>query len=81
MVLKKNTVVIVDDEVHVIDFLANIIASLGQEVVGTFNSPDLALEKIAKLKPDYVFTDITMPKMNGNELIKKMPLQLNPWVI
>lgn len=51
----------------------------GYEVVGDFESYEDALPKIKKLDPDIVFTDITLPGINGIEGIKQLK-QLLPRV-
>ena len=40
------------------------------EIVGIFNSPKIALEKIKSINPDIVFLDIEMPWMNGFEFLQ-----------
>src|SRR5450755_4436694 len=40
------------------------------EVVGLFGRPEDAIREIEELKPDVVFLDIEMPKMNGFTFLK-----------
>lgn len=63
---------IVDDEDFTRECLANQIdwASYDVELVGTAVNGEDALEKIRKLKPDIMITDIKMPLMNGIELLE-----------
>lgn len=51
----------------------------GYEVVGDFESYEEALPQIKKLNPDIVFTDITLPGINGIEGTKQLK-QLLPKV-
>ena len=44
----------------------------GVEIVGEADNGMEALEKMAELQPNVVVTDISMPKMNGIELTRKI---------
>lgn len=71
MIESKINLVLVDDHKIVrrgLNLLLNDEASLC--VVGEANNGQEALEIIDQTKPDVVLTDITMPIMNGIELIK-----------
>lgn len=64
-------VLLVDDERYVLGSLASFNwKEHGFDVVGQAGNGMQALERIAELKPDLVFTDIRMPVMNGLELIQ-----------
>lgn len=67
-------VFLVDDEPLILHYIEQCIldASSNHEIVGTAGSGIKALEQIALTRPDVVFTDITMPKMNGLELLRKI---------
>lgn len=61
--------VVVDDEILVLDHLKRLLEeSGGVRIIGEFTDPCIALEEIARLKPDVVFLDVEMPEMNGIEL-------------
>ena len=66
--------VIVDDEVKGIEFLQYTLEKQCPEVqvVKTFTAPLEALEEIPALKPDILFVDVEMPRMNGFELVEKL---------
>ncbi|MBB3150584.1 two-component system response regulator YesN [Paenibacillus endophyticus] len=66
-------VFLVDDESWVVESLKDLVdwGSYGFEVVGQAYNGMAALEAIAEVKPDVVFTDIRMPEMNGLELIQR----------
>ncbi|MET0464645.1 MAG: LytTR family DNA-binding domain-containing protein [Chitinophagaceae bacterium] len=45
-------------------------------IVGTFTSPQKALQEIPSLQPDLLFLDIEMPVINGFDLLEKlMPVE------
>ncbi|MEK8128233.1 response regulator [Paenibacillus filicis] len=64
-------VMLVDDEYMVLDTLISKVrwSLLGMEVVATAANGQQALEKCAMHKPDLILTDLTMPVMDGLELI------------
>jgi len=66
-------VLLVDDEELVVESLEgiNIWKPEGFEVVDHAFNGRVAYEKILLTKPDVVFTDIRMPKMNGLDLMRK----------
>ncbi|MFA9466252.1 MAG: LytR/AlgR family response regulator transcription factor [Velocimicrobium sp.] len=68
---------IVDDEILVLEYLAEMIKELGVDIVGTFTSSRKALEKIPELSPDLIFLDIEMPGINGIELAIELSDQLS----
>jgi DNA-binding NarL/FixJ family response regulator len=65
-------VLIEDYEVLRNSFKEIINQEEGYEVVGDFESYELALPKIKKLSPDIILTDITLPGINGIEGIKQI---------
>ncbi|MGI6005910.1 MAG: response regulator transcription factor [Ruminococcus sp.] len=67
-------ILIVDDEVPIRKYISRMIESCSgdYEVIGSVGSGRKALEIIEQRKPDLVFADITMPKMTGLELLKKI---------
>ena len=67
----SKTIVIADDEPHVLRSLEFILKKQGYKVVTAVNGED-ALEKIHGCEPDLVFLDIQMPKMDGNTVLLKL---------
>ncbi len=67
-------VIIVDDENWVVESLKKGIAwsDFGFQVIDQASDGVKALEKIRRLKPDLVFTDIRMPEMSGLDLIRQI---------
>ncbi|MDO7908170.1 response regulator transcription factor [Paenibacillus sp. JX-17] len=66
-------VFIVDDEPFILEGLCEIIdwSELGFEIVGQAENGRLALEALESRKVDVLMTDISMPVMNGLELIRE----------
>ena len=68
------TIYIVDDEPMAIRYLESLLGACGAacEVVGTATNSHVALQEILRLRPDVVFTDISMPVMNGLALARRV---------
>ncbi len=65
------TIVIADDEPHVLRSLEFILKKQGYRVVTACNGEE-AFERVQESKPDLVFLDIQMPKMDGNTVLRKL---------
>lgn len=67
------TLLIVDDEALIRRGLSKIIpwGEMGYELVGAVGNAQEALELFSQRKIDVLLTDISMPEMNGLELIEK----------
>ena len=67
-------VVIIDDEVHALESLAHDMKEYCPEfeIIGSFDSPLLAIQFIEKEKPDIVLSDIQMPRMDAFAMIDKL---------
>jgi len=65
------TIVIADDEPHVLRSLEFILKKQGYQVITAVNGVD-ALEKIKANGPDLVFLDIQMPRMDGNSVLRHL---------
>ena len=70
----KQTVYIVDDEPMAIHYLKTLLQDTGLdiEVIGDASNGVRAIQEIIKLKPDFVFVDISMPVMDGLEMSEKV---------
>lgn len=64
-------ILVVDDEPHILQVLKLKLESAGHEVVTAENGED-ALELILHCPPDLVITDLTMPLVDGLELLRAM---------
>jgi DNA-binding NtrC family response regulator len=65
------TVFVVDDEALIADTLAVILQGGGVAVRAFHNGQD-ALKAAAKELPDFLISDVVMPKMNGYELAAEL---------
>ena len=74
----RSTVLIVDDEQDIVDIAKEMLESLAYEVLGTTSSLEaLELFSAGPNRFDLVITDMTMPKMTGDELSKEF-LRIRP---
>lgn len=74
-------VLLIDDEQPCLDELTYLLGKYSDvEIAATYTQPVEALEAVKKIKPDAVFLDIDMPKMNGLELALQIQV-LYPGII
>jgi len=65
--------VIVDDEYYAMQGLRMELEEIGGiEIVGMYEDCSELLAGIKRVRPDIIFLDIEMPKMNGFELLEKL---------
>lgn len=65
-------ILVVDDAAFVRYTMKGILEKNGHTVVADTDSGSLALQLYEKHKPDIVLLDITMPGMNGIEILTKL---------
>ena len=66
-------IILVDDEKPALEELTYIINKYSFiELIGTYNNPTIALERILKEKPDVVFLDVEMPEINGFTIAREI---------
>jgi CheY-like chemotaxis protein len=58
---------VVDDERLIADTVRDILEGAGFDVIVTYDGWT-ALEMAARLRPDYLLSDVSMPRMNGVDL-------------
>ena len=70
---KRNrpTVLIVDDEPHVVDLVALSLISSQYNIIKTYSGLD-ALEKVYAETPDIIILDLMMPGINGYEVCRRL---------
>ena len=71
----NTTAIIVDDEPHLVDYLASKLKELWPELelVGTAFSGRSALSLAQKVQPDIAFLDIHMPGLSGLQVAEALP--------
>lgn len=69
--MADKTVLVVDDEIHIVHVVAIKLRNNGYEVISADNGAE-ALELALKEKPDIVVTDFQMPIMSGLELVEQL---------
>lgn len=65
-------VLLVDDAVFMRTVLKGIMGKWGHEVVGDAANGEEAETKYRELSPDFVLMDITMPKVDGIEGVRRI---------
>jgi CheY-like chemotaxis protein len=60
-------VMVVDDQHLIADTLAEILGNAGFDAIAAYDGFD-ALDKASRFNPNWVLTDVLMPRMNGVEL-------------
>lgn len=69
--MTDKTVLVVDDEIHIVHVVAIKLRNNGYEVISADNGAE-ALELAIGEKPDIIVTDFQMPVMTGLELVEKL---------
>lgn len=77
----KPTVLIVDDAAFMRMMIKDILEKNGYEIVAEAVDGEEGVEKFEKYNPDYTLLDITMPKMDGLTMLKKLNKQENNKII
>jgi two-component system, OmpR family, alkaline phosphatase synthesis response regulator PhoP len=74
----EQKILIVDDEAHIRMLIGQTLEELEDEGVEflTAENGEIALEMIQKEKPELVFLDVMMPKMNGMEVCRRVKKEL-----
>jgi len=70
-----------DDEKDLCEIFEELVASPPLIFVKTYSDPLLFLEAVIKEKPDIVFTDYRMPKMNGEEVAKRLDPSIAKYLV
>jgi CheY-like chemotaxis protein len=63
----RRKILVVDDQRLIADTLSEILSNAGFDAVAAYDGWD-ALDKASRFHPNWVLTDVLMPRMNGVEL-------------
>lgn len=69
--MTQKKILIIDDDMTALDIVDYLFEDHGYEVVRRADGPS-ALEYIGEEQPDVVLIDLMMPKMSGQECIRKL---------
>jgi two-component system alkaline phosphatase synthesis response regulator PhoP len=71
-------ILIVDDEAHIRMLIEQTLEELEDEGVEFFTAEngEMALEVIRDEKPDLIFLDVMMPKLNGMEVCRRVKQEM-----
>ena len=75
---RQPQIVVVDDEQGTLDLLQDVLGDMGVEVL-TATDPELGFDVIRSTRPQIVFLDLNMPKLNGMQLLEKV-VNLDPGI-
>ncbi|MEH2056278.1 MAG: response regulator [Nostoc sp.] len=79
----KRKILIVDDNWENRSVVVNLLGDIGFEIAEASNGQE-GFDKAIELKPDLIITDLSMPVMNGLEMIRRLrvlPLQNLPIIV
>lgn len=72
-----NTIIIADDHPITLQGMKSYIEDLGYYVIGTYSDGECLYNGILEKNPDIIISDLSMPKMNGLEVIEKLRKENN----
>ena len=78
-ILNQGSILIVDDETDIVTSLRDLFSANGYESVGYPSSKE-ALKALKEREFDVLLADLSMPEMNGIELLKAA-LEVNPSLV
>ena len=67
----SGTILIVDDEQPIADFLAEFLSDEGYTAASAYNGLQ-ALEMVEQHVPDLIILDVMMPHMNGEAVLQRL---------
>ena len=68
---QRATVIVADDEVHIVDVVALLLEPFDVTVVKAYNGEQV-LRAVREYSPRLVITDIMMPKLSGIEVCRRI---------
>jgi DNA-binding NarL/FixJ family response regulator len=70
--MRRHTVLLADDHVIVVEGLVRLLREHDFDVVGTVGNGDQLLEAAKRLRPDVIVTDLSMPGLNGLDVLARL---------
>jgi signal transduction histidine kinase/CheY-like chemotaxis protein len=67
----SESILIVEDDAHILRLLHRAVSNLGYEVISAWNGRE-ALDKVFRFQPRLIITDLMLPEINGEELIRRL---------
>ncbi|HEY7160065.1 MAG TPA: ATP-binding protein, partial [Acidobacteriota bacterium] len=65
------SILIVEDDAHILRLLHRAVSNLGYDVISAWNGRE-ALDKVFRFQPRLIVTDLMLPEINGEELIRRL---------
>src|SRR5215210_1284539 len=73
---RRPRILVVDDERHIVDFVAMGLEGRGMEVRGALDGPT-ALKDLERFRPDVVVLDLMLPGLSGLEVCRRTRTRSN----
>jgi DNA-binding NarL/FixJ family response regulator len=73
--MRRSTVLLADDHAIVTDGLARILKEANFDVVGAVRDGQQLLDAAARLRPDVIITDLSMPGLTGLDALARLRTQ------
>ena len=70
-ILKKRTILLIEDDVFMIELFAKAAEEAGFEMVSVKTGKE-AIERVEEINPDLTVLDVVLPDMNGFEILRKI---------
>jgi DNA-binding NarL/FixJ family response regulator len=70
--MKKPRILVADDHIDILKALCGLLEGRVGKVVGTVMDGQALVEAAQRLEPDIIFTDISMPNLNGLEATRAL---------
>jgi DNA-binding response OmpR family regulator len=68
--IMAKTILIIDDEIHILEYLKNVFEDNGYQTV-TAQNGKAGLEALKTYKPDLITLDLQMPREGGTDFFRK----------